>query len=421
MESNFVTCSKCFKIFQEQKYLDKHFALKHQDESMEEKDLLHQSLFTKEFPNNPDVTNQHETQMETKAELDGNGLMLNQGDKKYTVMACSCAAEGETKDNMCINNTFCMPLDKKIKRIASDHCYNTEITYDKIECSICAEKYENITDYTHHLKVHLQTPNESQETIACKLKDCNFKYKDKDSLLKFIKSYGHGQLTGPHLVAEKQAKTPLKCKECDEHFDSVHRLAAHSRIHKVRYPCHNCGILILDKDIFDRHKEKCLPIPGQTKQRAISSKQTWIRAPKQTRIRAPHDKPFQCQQCDKNCSSYFQLMMHMRSHTRGSLYTCHLCPRTFHQLNTLEKHQSIEHGNIHKCTDCSQICGTQNLLSIHRKYCRKSNLLKHLFQHSNFKCPQCSFKCTSGSGLASHLKMHSNNSTQRQALHGQGT
>ncbi len=69
---------------------------------------------------------------------------------------------------------------------------------DKIQCSVCEEKYDNITEYTHHLKMHLEETN--RQTIDTNPNKCN----DWKSMSNF-----------PSLSEEdSNGLTETKCKTC---------------------------------------------------------------------------------------------------------------------------------------------------------------------------------------------------------------
>ena len=99
-EDNYVACTMCHKFFKEQIYLEKHVKRKHQ----------------------PDK--------ECKTSLDSDGSGPKQVSRNINTIECT----GSKHDSKNMN---------------------------RISCTVCSEQFVNITEYTHHLKVHLDTEKSS--------------------------------------------------------------------------------------------------------------------------------------------------------------------------------------------------------------------------------------------------------------------
>ena len=62
------------------------------------------------------------------------------------------------------------------------------ISMEKIQCPVCAKQYDNMTDYTHHLTVHLQT-HDKPEVLKVKCSVCQKLFFDRILLEKHIQTH----------------------------------------------------------------------------------------------------------------------------------------------------------------------------------------------------------------------------------------
>ena len=129
---------------------------------------------------------------------------------------------------------------------------------------------------------------------------------------------------------------------------------------------------------------------------------------KQSRPRMVHngpvadirEKPFKCRECDYQCRTKGNLVVHMRVHTGERPYRCTVCNKTFTQSSSCRTHMVIHYPNKpFKCDypDCRFECNY------------KGNLVAHKRKHTGekpYKCEECG-KCFSQyAGLYSHKKLH---------------
>ncbi|KAH8283545.1 hypothetical protein KR018_005489, partial [Drosophila ironensis] len=148
-----------------------------------------------------------------------------------------------------------------------------------------------------------------------------------------------------------------------------------------------------------------------------------------------HQNPelFKCSLCSRVMGHRRSLELHMRMHevkTRGRLYQCEHCPKSFFSSVVCERHKLThiprEQWQV-KCTTCDKTFPTKYTMQQHVKLvhlnlyakicdvCGKSirgreALARHMEEHtgapqSAFKCHLCDSMLTTKYGLARHIKM----------------
>ncbi|KAK7115696.1 uncharacterized protein [Littorina saxatilis] len=136
---------------------------------------------------------------------------------------------------------------------------------------------------------------------------------------------------------------------------------------------------------------------------------------------------YECDQCDFKSRQRHKLLDHQQRHSRSRLL-CHLCPATFMDLVSLNRHVTAKHTGVQhlKCDQCDfcachaddlkehklkhtgellccnvEGCGYktpyQRALRVHQK--------RH-FGEKNYKCSMCNYETVNKSTLARHMKSH---------------
>jgi KRAB domain-containing zinc finger protein len=83
-----------------------------------------------------------------------------------------------------------------------------------------------------------------------------------------------------------------------------------------------------------------------------------------------HEKPFECEVCDRKFAQKFRLDEHKLSHIEGQPFKCNLCTKAFRRKTILTKHQKENHSNnpeIFKCSKCSYETKSSGAFKYHAK------------------------------------------------------
>ncbi|XP_073444423.1 uncharacterized protein [Dendrobates tinctorius] len=109
-------------------------------------------------------------------------------------------------------------------------------------------------------------------------------------------------------------KKTLQCSECGQYFLRKLQLEAHLRMHTMQksFKCSECGKYFYDAKLLDRKKH-----PGEAKfqcpvcRERCDTKLNLLTDEKNQK----EEKPFQCLECGKSFSIYYQLYVHKKTHT----------------------------------------------------------------------------------------------------------
>ena len=83
-------------------------------------------------------------------------------------------------------------------------------------------------------------------------------------------------------------------------------------------------------------------------------------------IRAIHEKAFQCQKCQKILSSKVALETHMNFHEKTKPFTCSSCGHCYRSRLCLARHPCPNEEPRFNCDQCDKVCTTQDGLKQHR-------------------------------------------------------
>ena len=77
------------------------------------------------------------------------------------------------------------------------------------------------------------------------------------------------------------------------------------------------------------------------------------------------EKPFGCTICDYKCAQIWGMTGHMRTH-KVSIYSCSFCVHTSLTIDALERHMCKHTGeDPNKCTICDKVCSSYSALKVH--------------------------------------------------------
>ncbi len=345
----------------------------------------------------------------------------------------------------------CFPRPE-VEKLTNDS-QDASILAGSIQCSICNVKYENILEYTNHLKQHSSIYDEANpETKYFKYpigSDCDSEehvFHCKHCLKIFTSKHKCDMHTLIHMVPD-----PLKCSVCTKYFAShsqlqdhmeTHReqalyictfcqkafkmkehLLAHTLTHTKTFKCGQCDMIFAHRTQLqehiashnEEHSNKCVYCEKTYKT---------TRQLNQHIIIHTHPDRYKCSICDASFVGRRQLENHMTRHSDDRPFSCTLCRKTYKLQNHIDRHIHLNHMNpdgSYICSVCSKSFSSSALLKSHAashndddpfccRYCDKTfrlqkDFVKHILIHSDpnrFKCSVCSM----GFGEKRILKKH---------------
>ena len=343
------------------------------------------------------------------------------------------------------------PVDKTEKLTIKEDFTSAECT-DKIQCSVCQEKYEDITEYTHHLNTHLQVPDQLTDNIN--------KYHHTIQLLNTPIQLCKTQSAEEHLDSGQEnvsSSNMFSCKICNETFVQklkcdLHVKLVHSnvKIHD-KSQLYNPSQLVVEQDnsgeIRDRppsQHDACTEIKtafpsGRSEMDTIHATLEPFSIPSSFKPFATEKdlaaqlkgekkgKPFSCHSCEKHFPSKQNLNKHVDAvHLKLKPFSCTLCDKSFAEKENLTKHINAIHRKLKpfSCSLCDKSFTRNNLLTAHiaavhnklkkffctlcdKSFAKEPNLNKHIdVVHHNrklFPCTLCDKSYSQKIGLTRHV------------------
>ncbi|XP_052842946.1 transcription factor grauzone [Drosophila gunungcola] len=249
---------------------------------------------------------------------------------------------------------------------------------------------------------------------------------DLEELQPKIKRNGRGRTRGRGRVrmAERPRASGLPNIQKSQEFNNY--IQEHYKV-----LCHICNLPM------EGFSQMLVHVRREHKQRGYAmccNRKFWKRGVLVDHLRR-HQEPelFKCSICARVMGHRRSLELHMRMHeikTRGRLYQCDHCPKSFYSSVVCERHKLThiprEQWQV-KCTNCEKTFTTQYSMQQHVKLvhlnlyakicdvCGKSirgreALARHMEEHTGtpqaaIKCHLCDSMLTTKYGLARHIKM----------------
>ncbi len=196
----------------------------------------------------------------------------------------------------------------------------------QIQCSVCEEKYDNITEYTHHLNMHLQEPDQLvEQTVEVSFPDLTVDMKRRLRIVYPIQERG-----GLERVQHTQNNMmTVRCINCDWQCTCCSRLIA--------------GLAML------KHGKSCNPwekkhnhgfIPGNNKQTAIFNGQMDVMNHRFKSMDHNKESPQDVKHCMENSENQRRKSV---THAKNVEIPCMLCKAKFNREDYLHHHMQ-EHG-----------------------------------------------------------------------------
>jgi len=231
---------------------------------------------------------------------------------------------------------------------------------DAFRCTVCQKTFPTKNTYQNHLRTHTRGDNE--DPYPCNI--CGKTFAVPARLTRHYRTH----------TGEK----PYKCEYCDKSFSVKENLSVHRRIHTKERPyrCDICERAFEHSGKLHRHM----------------------------RIHTG-ERPHKCGVCSKTFIQSGQLVIHMRTHTGEKPYVCKVCSKGFTCSKQLKVHTRTHTGEKpYHCDICGKSFGYNHVLKLHQ--------VAH-YGEKVYKCTLCNDTFTCKKSMESHIKTHSEPTTQR--------
>ncbi len=306
---------------------------------------------------------------------------------------------------------------------------------EEIQCSVCEEKYQSITEYTHHLNTHLEICEQSidvnSKTCAELALPCKAGFKSEslaqpdtndsngDSCFKIkeeippepynvtvLKSNALSE--APSLKDEKadHKAERLSCTLCYKLFSTKSSLKKHvAVIHDKLKPfsCTLCDKSFAQKAKLTQHVDavhyKLKPFPCTLCYKSFAYKEQMSNHIEEVHYKIKRrDKElnvFLCTFCDKSFSKKRDMIGHIDAeHHKMELFSCSWCDQSFALKQSLTTHVKTVHPKPFSCTLCE------------KSFSGNHSLKRHLdsvhYKLKSFPCTKCNKLFSTKSILIKH-------------------
>ncbi len=227
----------------------------------------------------------------------------------------------------------------------------------KIQCSVCEAQYDSITEYTHHLNMHLQDSDKCKEKVP--------------DILSEHSKYDHDAWQDPkvHNNTESHGSLTRGTKEYLDESNAGHK--------QKPFSCTLCEISCSSKLALTRH------------------------------IIAVHNKlrPFTCKLCDRSFTKNGHLTIHVNAvHRKLKPFSCTLCEKSFARKGVLNNHILEVHHRVKRvraripCTLCEKSFADKKVMATHVNAVH--------YKLKPFSCTLCEKSFGEKVNLTRHIKVH---------------
>ncbi|XP_026822990.1 zinc finger protein 626-like [Rhopalosiphum maidis] len=278
------------------------------------------------------------------------------------------------KSFKCLNCMFTTASETQFLN-HNDICDNISKTSKFHQCHLCIKSFKNYSALNSHLKNHSYRSEIISRKKLVSLNKKKIKIQNKNTLIKSQK------FVFPKIANFNRSH---KCKDCNRHFTTRHKLNIHFKQHKKQMICNQCNKKFVLKKNFEKHllshmsndtsfnKSNSLQnqraIKKSIKPKSVSNSET--------QNVSETEKSFQCSFCNNYCKSKQSLSQHKRHHHSTIKHTyrklksktveCKWCSIIITKCNLL-RHIKCLHPNINpiKCSHCPMAFKDSASLKLH--------------------------------------------------------
>ncbi|CAG2115834.1 unnamed protein product [Medioppia subpectinata] len=326
--------------------------------------------------------------------------------------------------------------NKQKKTISEELDTNSDHNWDTIS-AMKREVVDNTDETMVNSKPEKCGGSDGTTRYRCHWEGCDKSFTQKPNLV-------------GHIRSTHTKERPFRCEECGKRFTTETILKLHDRTHQSvkRYKCgHNgcafetntpntlkchrlrhstapapyrcqidgCGREFFYRHVMVRHQRSKAHNP-EAEARALALKYAceWPGCGKRVhsrdvlvahvRLRHTNEKPFKCDECDKQFPTERYLAIHHKWHRIGKRLRCSYkeCPYETHRADRLAEHQTTHDGTRRvKCTQSGCDRMFVNLMAV-KKHCR----VFHVERQYACEWPGCEARFKSSETLKRHQSTH---------------
>jgi len=280
--------------------------------------------------------------------------------------------------------------------IANEHFYYDD--FDTYNANSVKKEMWNYDEDFENADVDSNITNIKVEADICDYSDNNEDYNELEEKPKQrVKASSDN---GPKAVYE--------CEVCQKTFNRKDHLTKHKIVHsnKKEHVCSECNKAFSRKDKMKRHLKNIhgiVEMKSPPKKESHECEVCGKVCPSPAFLighRRLHtgERPFKCDQCDKDFRLRGDYLKHLKIHTGIRPYVCDICGKTFNKCASMRNHKVLHSDE--KPFSCDE-CG--------KRFKAKRHLHKHMRIHTdikNYACSYCEKKFRDADTRNIHEKQH---------------
>lgn len=252
-------------------------------------------------------------------------------------------------------------FSQKINLSIHRRIHTGEVPVKKYSCSVCDKKCIRLSELKIHLKTHWK-----KLPHACTL--CTERFADITNYYEHIKSQHKTEISlqecidmiaqneNAELIVQGDEDTitvddgMYRCAVCLKTFKTEKLLKKHKRkLHPKVFVCASCPRQFLYKSLLDKHARvhtqekpyKCTQCDTSFSQKV--NLEVHLGKKHNIHVRNVQPKMFICEYCNKSFDRPSTLQIHIRTHTKERPFGCMECPKSFASNSALASHIKTNH------------------------------------------------------------------------------